>query len=139
MFCGGEGLQDLAQAGDVVLFSLVVGDELASVAIAIAIAHGAGDSDGFAQIRESELNFEFSSNLQFHSHQYAHSEIAELSAASISDQSFVWLVKNDTERDIELVTHRAALGCVRRGQRDSGFRGHTATLAACYSAGKARR
>src|SRR5260370_36739911 len=113
MFCGCEGLQDLAQARHVFPCSLVVGDELASVAIAVAVAHGAGNSDGFAQIRESELNFEFSSNFQFHSHQYAHSEIAQLSAASVSDQSFVWLVKNDTERDIEFVTHRAALGWVR--------------------------
>jgi hypothetical protein len=139
MFCPGEGLQDLAQTRYVVLFSLVVGDELASVAIAMAIAHGAGDSDRLAGIWESEFNFDFSSNFQFHSHHHAHSEIAQLSAAPISDQGFVWLVKNDAERDIELVTYGAAFGLVRRGQRDSSFRGHTTTLAVCDWAGKARK
>jgi hypothetical protein len=126
-----EGLQDLAQTRHIFPCSLAIRDELASVTIALAVAHGTGNSNGFTGIWESEFNFDFSSKFQFHSHQYAHPEFAKLSAASLSDQSFVLLVKNNPERDIELVAYAAAFAWVRRGQADSDFRGHIATLAVC--------
>lgn len=126
-----EGLQDLAQTRYILPRSLTVRDELASVTIAIAVAHRTGNSNGFPGIGKSEFNLDFPSNFQFHSDQYAYSEFAKLSAAAISDQGSVLFVKNDPDRDIEFVAYAAAFDFVGRGQGGRGFRGHIATLAAC--------
>src|ERR1019366_1038235 len=79
-----EGLQGLAQPRNVFPFSFTVQGELASVTIAIALAHCPGNSSGFPRIRKSKLNFAFLPKFQFHSRHYAHPPFANLCASSFS-------------------------------------------------------
>jgi hypothetical protein len=127
-----EGLQGLAQTRNVFPFSLTVQGELASVAIAIAVAHCTRNSNGFTRIRKSKLNFEFFSELQFHSRHYTHPPFANLCAPSVSYHGCVLFVENNPEWDVEFVAYRATLALVRRRQAGNDLSGHNANLTVLF-------
>jgi len=96
-----------------VILSPALLGELASVTVALAVAHRAESANWLAGIGQSKFNFDFVANSQFDSHHYTYTMFTEFSATSLSDYGFVGFVKDNSERNVDFVSDRAAFERVR--------------------------